>query len=384
LNATGNSGTLAWPVEVQTRVGKQNDNRSRKEPGSAGGSSAAAPPVPPRKGCAMKCRICGNEQGHAVYAVREMMFGYPDRFPYFQCPQCGCLQIAEIPPAMARYYPDTYYSFQNPPARSRIVKFLLRQRDQYALSGRGSLGKRLYARYPRLDLRCLRELSVGADTRILDVGCGTGSLLCLLSALGLKHLLGIDPYNAREIADEAGFQILKREIGEVAGEWDIVMFHHSFEHVADPARTLRAVHEVLSAAGCCIIRIPLSSSYAWQHYGVDWVQLDAPRHVFLHSVESMQLLAAQAGFTVDRVVHDSTAFQFWGSEQYRAGIPLTDPRSYAGNPKASMFSKKDLAGFAKRAEELNQARQGDQAAFYLRKAGAADRRPRDGTRWRAT
>lgn len=78
-------------------------------------------------------------------------------------------------------------------------------------------------------------------------------------------------------------------------------------------------------------------------------------------------LAAEEGFDVGGVAHDSTAFQFWGSEQYRRDIPLADPRSYFVSPGDSIFTAAQIDEFGKRAEELNARGEGDQAAFYLRK-----------------
>ena len=57
------------------------------------------------------CRICGNKEGNVLYLAREMMFGLREEFTYFECAQCGCLQIAEFPADMSAYYPDDYYSF---------------------------------------------------------------------------------------------------------------------------------------------------------------------------------------------------------------------------------------------------------------------------------
>ena len=153
----------------------------------------------------------------------------------------------------------------------------------------------------------------------------------------------------------------------ISGGWDIVMFHHSFEHVSDPEAVLSRVHQMLNPAGCCVIRVPVASSFAWEHYGVNWVQLDAPRHLFLHSDESMKVLAERTGFDVFSVEYDSTALQFWGSEQFARDIPSLDSRSYSQNPKDSIFSKEDLDRFTERAKELNEAKRGDQAVFYLRK-----------------
>jgi len=78
------------------------------------------------------------------------------------------------------------------------------------------------------------------------------------------------------------------------------------------------------------------------------------------------VLAKQAGWEILQVVYDSTAFQFWGSEQYQRDIPLLDPRSYQVNPAASIFTRADIAAFESRARKLNEDGRGDQACFYLR------------------
>lgn len=98
-----------------------------------------------------------------------------------------------------------------------------------------------------------------------------------------------------------------------------------------------------------------------------WVQLDAPRHYFLHSIESMRILSNKAGFELCEIIYDSTAFQFLGSEQYLKDIPLKDDRSYGINPHNSIFTDEDIISFTNRADELNCANEGDQATFYLRR-----------------
>ena len=117
-----------------------------------------------------------------------------------------------------------------------------------------------------------------------------------------------------------------------------------------------------------VVRIPVVSSYAWEKYGVAWVQLDAPRHFFLHSRKSMAQLAGAAGLRVERVVDDSSEFQFLGSELYVRDIPLTsESGARTLGASGSMFSPEEVQQFRRRAEELNAKGRGDQAAFYLRK-----------------
>jgi hypothetical protein len=76
---------------------------------------------------------------------------------------------------------------------------------------------------------------------------------------------------------------------------------------------------------------------------------------------------AATGFDVVGVRDDSDAFRFWGSEQYRPGIPLRDERSHAGHPEAGLFSPQQSADRARRAAEPHHRCRGDQASFVLRK-----------------
>jgi 2-polyprenyl-3-methyl-5-hydroxy-6-metoxy-1,4-benzoquinol methylase len=310
----------------------------------------------------MKCRICNNKNGNKIYEVREMMFGFRDKFTYFQCSECGCLQIGEIPEDMSKYYPSNYYSFSefsNQDSVNYVRKLIRTLRNRYAVLNKGVLGKFIYRFFPSEEWQLLSEAHLTENSAILDVGCGDGSFLCLIKEMGFKHLLGIDPYIKQDIDFNNGLKIIKKYIHEINGEWDLITFHHSFEHISDPLETLQSVSKLLTKRGVCLIRVPTVSSYAWEHYRENWVQLDAPRHFFLHSIKSMGLLAAKANLNLEKVIYDSHAIQFSGSEQYLQDIPLIEPHS--------IFSKAEITAFQQKAKELNSKNQGDACAFILRK-----------------
>jgi hypothetical protein len=113
-----------------------------------------------------------------------------------------------------------------------------------------------------------------------------------------------------------------------------------------------------------VLRLPLAGSWAWRQYGTRWVQLDAPRHLFLPSVGGLHLLAARIGFSVAQVMYDSDGFQFWGSELYQRDLPLHEEGSDALPPP--IFDPVELDDFERRATDLNVRGDGDQAAFLLR------------------
>ena len=178
----------------------------------------------------------------------------------------------------------------------------------------------------------------------------------------------MDPLIDAEIDHGQGLRIHKLTLSDLEGQYALVMLHHSFEHMADPASVVREIHRLLRPGGWALIRIPVADSLAWRDYGVDWVQLDAPRHLFLHTRKSMETLARAAGLSIARVDCDGTGFQFWGSELYRQNIALRED-DMKGRTGADRFTSAELSGFEQRAAEANARDQGDQAVFYLRSDG---------------
>ncbi len=298
-----------------------------------------------------------------------MMFGWEEKFDYFQCSSCGCLQIREAPQDMAGYYPREYYSYSstNPVPPTGIWSFLKNRRDISVFLGKGLMGRVLSAkRITDPQLKSIAGIHLSENSAILDIGCGRGDFLRQIRKIGFRNLLGIDPFLKEEIDYADGLRIKKMNLHETGGKWDLIMFHHSFEHMINPLETLISVSKILSKGGLCLIRIPTVSSYAWESYSVNWIQIDAPRHPFLFSIRAMEILAAKADLRVERIAYDSTDFQFWGSEQALRGIPLVSDRSYYRSPSRSIFSEADIHEFRKRSKELNAKNRGDQAAFYLR------------------
>ena len=322
------------------------------------------------------CKICGNEQYDNLYIAKEMMFGFRDEFKYFECSGCGCLQIKDLPENISKYYPEVYYSFKALPAaredttgnflggylRGARTRYFMYQKD---LAGRLVLALKPIGKPFSGYLEWLKKCHADLNSKILDVGCGTGSLLLHLRWFGFRDLSGIDPYIPEDISYKNGIQIQKKGLDAVKTKFDVLMFHHSFEHIQEPLEIFENISKLLTDKGCALIRIPTVSSYAWKNYGVNWVQLDAPRHFFLHSLKSIELLAVKAGLKIKEIVFDSTEFQFLGSQQYEQGISLLSGRSYYVNPKAALFNTEQIDFFRSEAARLNKERQGDQICVYL-------------------
>lgn len=321
-----------------------------------------------------QCRVCGNRNGNQTYIAKEMMFGFQSRFTYFQCSVCECVQIAVTPTDMSKYYPPNYYSYSEVSTNSisssvkfSMEQFLKQKRLNYAISGKGSIGKLFFILFPGYADLSLSKLKLKKDSRILDVGCGSGVFLNSLREIGFKNLLGIDLFIEKDLIYPNGLRIEKKPLEDVTGDWDLIMFNHSLEHMPNQQSVFDLVSNLLSPSGVCVINMPTVSSYAWRTYRTNWVQLDAPRHTLLHSISSLQMLAEKTHLQLITFFYNSTAFQFWGSKQYFKGLPLNSARQHAENPVFGVFSFLQTIRFSRKVKYLNLTGQGDQAAFYLKK-----------------
>lgn len=296
------------------------------------------------------------------------MFGLRHQFSYYACDGCGAVQIGEYPPNLAEYYPRGYYSISNarPTARfPRLLRWLRRRRASYQLGRLDPVGALLTRLRGTSEFyRWFRFAGVHFSSAILDVGCGDGAFLRTLREEGFTALEGVDAFTPQADRVQAGF-VIRSSLAEVERRFDFVLFDDSFEHMPDPAGVLGAARRLCAPGGWLCLGLPVVGE-AWELYQTDWVQLDPPRHFYLHTERSIGGLAARAGFRVEEVLYDSTAFQFWGSEQYRRDIPLTDARSHSHGPSASPFTPDQIRAWEMRAQALNRARRGDHATFFLR------------------
>ena len=275
-----------------------------------------------------------------------MMFGTREEFKYFECSECGCLSLQDVPEDLSGYYPADYYSLN-----AKASTWPRKLRNRLYLSPVSFLVNW----HSRSDFDAIRRAGLTKSKALLDVGCGAGQLVADLRELGYRAE-GVDPFIGNDICDDAGIRVHCTTLDRIDGQWDAILFRHSLEHMPSQVDVLRAARLRLRVGGVCIVCIPVVGC-AWKHYGTNWMQLDAPRHLVIHTVKSFSLIAARAGFTIDDVVFDSDELQFWASELYRRDqVPTASDRPGILR----------LTWMRRRARELNRLHVGDKAQFYLR------------------
>lgn len=315
------------------------------------------------------CRACGSAARERVLEAEELVLRHGDRFAYFECAGCGCVQIERVPEDLARYYPSDYYSFERPRLKRypELVRALRAWRTRALLGRHGRIGATI-ARALGLGrvnehFTWLAPAGVDLDSRILDVGCGNGRLLAKLAREGFTSLAGADPFLAPDAA-YPGVTLQRATIDAIAGEYDLVMLHHSLEHMPDPLGALGHAKRLMAPGGRLLVRIPLADSHAFRKYGPYWTGFDAPRHLCLFTVVAFTRLAERAGLALVASGYDSTAKQFH-SELAIRGIPMRDLDRHRAGAPAALWTSGEWRALEREARRLNRLRDGDTGWFML-------------------
>lgn len=328
-----------------------------------------------------ECRACGGRFCREHNAT-ERMFGLGGCFPYGECGVCGSLSLLRVPENLRDYYPPHYYSLVQspvrvPPLRSELRKWVRDKRNEAQLFRRkgfwGVVARMRSARSLDLLVKRLSMVSHGSlSMKILDVGCGGGELLRSMREAGFMRLVGLDPYASEFSAPDGSLVIRDSPLAQLGmRDFDLVMFHHSLEHMDAPRSTLRLVAELLGPEGECLLRVPLADSQLWRAYGTCWAELDAPRHVWVPTRKAIDILARGAGLEVAAVEYDSSASQHWVTDLYRRGEPYYDVLGQTLRRMEEECSAEECERYQQLADRDNENARGSRGAFLLRRGKPA-------------
>lgn len=275
-----------------------------------------------------KCRLCKAEGMFDSYLVREMMQDTKEEFEYFVCGECECLQIAEIPSDLGKYYGKDYYSF-------------------------------VQEEYPDMKY----ETPIKREDKILDVGCGSGVWLFRKALAGWGNLYGCDPFLERDMHYGDRVRIKKCSIHEIEGDasYDEIRMGDVFEHMSDPLEALQSASRLLKPGAVLVMDIPVFPNIAFDMFGAHWFQIDAPRHLFLHSKKSLAYLEEQSGLKIINMEYNSDYSQIFRSFFYSMGVPFY---GLTQEMFAQYFDEEAKQSMMKTTWQCNQAGYSDHAKVY--------------------
>jgi SAM-dependent methyltransferase len=277
-------------------------------------------PTAPRFELLDACPVCGSAASHERFSSPDLLMGVPGVFRYVECD--ACRTVFQNPRVrgedLALCYPADYFThggspWTPTPAAANGLRDRLRRSIRAAADGvpeRLSPGLRvvgwLLARHPglrrraRLGLVDGLELPDGGRGRCLEVGPGQGIDLFCLRTLGWDaHGLEVDPLAAEQARATSGCEV---RVGTLAatdyppGSFDLVYMSHVFEHLPDPAPSLRRCLDLLSPGGRLVLVYPNPTALSATRYGPTSVVWDPPRHLVLPPLGAILSLLERSGF----------------------------------------------------------------------------------------
>lgn len=312
----------------------------------------------------LACRVCGNYEENYFFDAKEMLQGTRTVFNYMECGICRCVQIISPPEDMAAYYDNLSYGSFLQQRKSSLTELIRRTRNRYAIRKIGGLVGMLLSKMKPLprDFTIIGEHAT-VSSRILDVGCGAGAYVNDLHEIGFEQATGIDPFIKEDLYYKNGTVIRKSYIEEVSDSYDVILSHHSLEHVPHPLDTLIAIRKKLIPGGVCILTVPVAENL-YRKYKSDCYLIQAPQHFYLFSIESINILASNAGFLIESTIREAdTNFDWYvTSELWAKDIASNE---FEGSATRSLSCSKRLE-LKNEFQSLKKSQQGDNVIFILR------------------
>jgi SAM-dependent methyltransferase len=279
------------------------------------------------------CDLCGAAGGAPVLKGGDRRFGLPGRFTVVCRTSCGLARTEPQPEDPGAYYPAEYYSYAAPAASPLLRAAVASRYGRPAGAG------------ARLAARRISALPPGPPGDLLDVGCGSGTMLLALEQAGWRgHGVELDEAAVRA-ARAAGLERVRAGDLLAAGyedaAFDAVRFSHSLEHMHAPRAELAEAHRVLRPGGRLAIAVPNFGALLRRLCGERWFFLDLPRHLWHFDRRTLPRLVRETGFDVTRVRNVTASSAILGTLDYLCGRRETLTKNafawYAAQPAAVLL-----------------------------------------------
>jgi SAM-dependent methyltransferase len=228
---------------------------------------------------ARACPACGAARGRGR--------GRKNDLEVASCDGCGTLYALSAPGAAGGY--DDYYDAAN----LSVPTFVDRRLDEIVAG---------FAPYRRTN-------------RLLDIGCGAGSLLEAARRAGWEAE-GVEVSRPSvEHVRARGFEVFYGELERArypAASFDVVTASEILEHLPEPKELLREIARVVRPGGLFWGTTPHGRGLSARALGVGWSAVHPPEHLQLFSLSGLRGLLASAGFRRVRLTSRGVnPFELW-------------------------------------------------------------------------
>jgi len=272
------------------------------------------------------CNLCGTPGALLYEGLSDRLFAAPGNWNLKRCrrPECGLLWLDPMPleddigKAYKTYFTHSDAALLESSRRPTFYRRLAREIKAAYLANRFGYGEgadtQIYsllalavylspAQRSKFDIPV--RYFVGMDRgRLLDIGCGDGSVLKIATDCGWD-VEGVDfDVQAVKVARSKGLKVHSGRLADCnypTGSFDLILMSHVIEHIHDPLSILCETRRLLRAGGLLVLTTPNTAGYAHRYFGSNWVALDPPRHLHIFDIGNLRTMATRAGFSQNAI-----------------------------------------------------------------------------------
>jgi len=233
----------------------------------------------------VKCNLCGFDDAKFIVRARCRITNRGKKFfKIAKCRRCGFVYLNPRPEKeeIKKYYPPWYHS------RPQATVTDVTKTKLWGIPWREAMKNKAEP--------ILRYKKKG---RILDIGCGDGSLLKFLkesgwqtygvefqdsSSLYARDILGLNVFPGR--FDEANYP---------ENSFDVITLFHVLEHLPNPSGTLKKARLLLRKDGFLFIEVPNFHSFEAKIFRSRWVGISAPLHLYHFTPRTLPMMLKSCG-----------------------------------------------------------------------------------------
>ena len=237
------------------------------------------------------CNLCGQDAGEPYVSLPDLLLDRPDSITkLLRCTNCGLVYQNPRPTfeEMGAHYPPEYESYDPAPDPGKM-SWLARQGYLYGMRKR---------------TRAVTRFKTGG--RLLDVGCAAGTFLTGMQAIPGWDVEGVEvsSYAAELARSQFGLTVFNGSLEAAnfpAASFDAITLWDVFEHLHNPAGTLRELYRILKPHGILVMRLPNLDAWDAGWFGENWAGLDAPRHTYVFGRAPLRRMLTEQGYRLLRM-----------------------------------------------------------------------------------
>jgi len=236
----------------------------------------------------MKCIVCGSLQFKKIPLIHEVSRYTHKAYPLFKCVECGLVRPNPLP-----YDEKTKLSIYDEPEN---IKFYHQKKNKI---DRKSYDYNYYFKHFKPFLNFVKKYKINGKG--LDVGCGAGHLMILLSKLGIKSE-GIDiTQKLIKSMKKEGYAVYCGELNSKVlknKKYDLITANQVLEHIIDPEFLVKDINGLLKKEGYVILAVPYVYGLIPNILRTKWYGLGYGQHLNFFSKKSLKILFERNGFEI--------------------------------------------------------------------------------------